>query len=404
MKICKVIKLVSRKIFILTLFPFSVVYFFSRFLVRPVKIVPLFSSRIGHYITNTDIFIANLQNTSLSQQKKFDYIFVDTPPISNMQIKKMIKRSYKLHSSLFFAVLVYLLKRLDNRNVFWVNLEVQMDRDIYDSLIHSKINFYFTNNELLEGEKFLEKFNLRKNQYVCLHVRDANYLKVVFPEQNYSYHDYRDTDINDYRLLCESLVSCGLKVLRMGKFMAKEIDFANTDIIDYASSSLRSDFLDIYLPSNSKFMISNGSGLDATASMFRKPNLYVNYPNISYPKLWEKNHFVAYKIFRDKISGALLNINELYSRGIETCWNSGHFSEANIELSSLNSHDLREIALEYNSFLDGEFRFSEIDSKNQSDFWNQFRLDPKIHNQNEIRCKISPFYLRKYHEIIEVNF
>jgi len=57
---------------------------------------------------------------------------------------------------------------------------------------------HFTNEEISLGENLLLKNGIDIKNIVCLIVRDSQYLKKTFPSQDFSYHDYRDCDIDNY--------------------------------------------------------------------------------------------------------------------------------------------------------------------------------------------------------------
>ena len=63
----------------------------------------------------------------------------------------------------------------------------------------------------------------------------------------------------------------------MGKNDETKLNYTCDNVIDYANSQYRSDFMDIYLTSKCEFFISSGGGLDGVAVIFDKPILYINY-------------------------------------------------------------------------------------------------------------------------------
>ena len=95
-------------------------------------------------------------------------------------------------------------------------------------------------NEIAESQKILLNNNIDiKKKFVCLNVRDAAYLSKMFPNQDMSYHDRRDANVNDYVNVIKHLISKNYIVIRMGKIMAEEVNYKNENFIDYAFSSFR---------------------------------------------------------------------------------------------------------------------------------------------------------------------
>ena len=77
------------------------------------------------------------------------------------------------------------------------------------------------------------------------------------------------------------LAERGYMVFRMGKIVEKPFNLDHPLILDYANSTYRSDFLDIWLLANCFFCISTGVGLEEVARIFRKPIVNVNYLPLS---------------------------------------------------------------------------------------------------------------------------
>ena len=117
-----------------------------------------------------------------------------------------------------------------------------------------------------------------KDKYICLAVRDGSYLRYRFLNKNFSYHDYRDSDISDYVPMAEFLTSQGYFVVRMGRFNSPMQKTNNPKIIDYANSKFTSDFADVYLYRNCDFVISTSTGIDRIGLLFRKKIGLVNLP------------------------------------------------------------------------------------------------------------------------------
>ena len=86
---------------------------------------------------------------------------------------------------------------------------------------------------------------VKNKNYVCLAVRDENYLNKMEPRGDWSYHDYRNSNIINYLEAADELTKRGYYVLRMGKNNKIKFETNNPMIIDYSFSKYRSDFMDI---------------------------------------------------------------------------------------------------------------------------------------------------------------
>jgi putative glycosyltransferase (TIGR04372 family) len=87
-------------------------------------------------------------------------------------------------------------------------------------------------------------------------VRDSTYLKFHQPYANFDYQNYRDCNIENFKLVSDYLTSLGYYVFRMGAKVAKPMLTKNKKIIDYATTGIRNEFLDIYLSAYCEFCIS----------------------------------------------------------------------------------------------------------------------------------------------------
>ena len=109
--------------------------------------------------------------------------------------------------------------------------------------------------------------------------KDSAYqFKKISAEQDYSYHDYRNYNIDDFILASEELAKKGYFVFRMGVVVNKPLVANNKKIIDYTNSNLRSDFMDIYLGAKCSFCVSTGLGFDDIPHIFNRPVALLSVP------------------------------------------------------------------------------------------------------------------------------
>ena len=159
-------------------------------------------------------------------------------------------------------------------------MSLKREHDV-DNLIEKYQPLNFTSEEETCGKKMLNRFGLKDDdKFVCLAVRDDAYQlrKVPSRFRDWSYHDYRNHDINNFVLAAEELARRGFYVFRMGVVVNKPLKSNNPKIIDYANSNFRSDFMDVYLGAKCSFCISTGSGFDFVPYIFRKPIVLMSIP------------------------------------------------------------------------------------------------------------------------------
>jgi putative glycosyltransferase (TIGR04372 family) len=190
-------------------------------------------------------------------------------------------------------------------------LKISISTD-YRVLDYSPPLIKFTPLEEDIGQNLLYKLGIKSNQkYICLAVRDGSYLEREFPNKDFTYHNYRDSEISDYIEMANYFIRNGYFVIRMGRINHPIITTHNK-FIDYANSQFRSDFADLYLFGNCEFVISTSTGMDRMGLIFRKQIGLVNLP------LPQEGEFlgallrlVMYKDVLDNKTGKVLTLLEL---------------------------------------------------------------------------------------------
>ena len=82
-------------------------------------------------------------------------------------------------------------------------------RDTKDLLKKSKPHLSFSSQEDIEGKKILKKFGLSEDsKFICLNVRDESYLN-NYLNKDWSYHNYRNGEINNFFLAAEEITKRG---------------------------------------------------------------------------------------------------------------------------------------------------------------------------------------------------
>ena len=198
-----------------------------------VRIGSLNSTRIGHFAANTELYLCE-QDAGLNVPKqRYVNLFYLIKPICNHQLATMWKRVMLIWP-------VWILAPID-----WVNRAIPGGRDhqtgdsyqgvfdVHNLLDRFSSHLQFTDEENVRGETDLLEMGIPTGTpFVCLIVRDSAYLDSYQPT-NWNYHNYRDSDINNYMLAAEELVQRGYYVIRMGVKVHQTIKPIHPNIIDY---------------------------------------------------------------------------------------------------------------------------------------------------------------------------
>jgi putative glycosyltransferase (TIGR04372 family) len=331
-----------------------------------------YGGRIGHFVFDTAMAAIIKRNNSEGA-----YLFYFLPNISNLHWAKMVKRELNVF---------YWVRLLDFANSFIPGGEdhsiipglnqAYTSRDINGLIYHSDFSFTFTNNETESVKKWLHTKGWKEGEkIVCFHVRDNEYL----PTKNWSYHDFRNSDVKTFIPAMELLANKGYWVIRMGKTMKEPIKTSHTKIIDFAFDKNRNDLIDIWLCANCELMISTGSGPDAISDVYRRPILHLNYLPSTELHSWSNATCYPKKLYW-KDSGLLLSFEEY-------CQNSFFYSERyeyfGINIVDLSPEEITNSVLEKIEIIEGKYIQSMEHEQLQNNFWDTALKNKKFSDINK---------------------
>jgi len=388
-----------RIIFSLPFLPVSFFIFISILLVSPIikiRIAALPTTRIGHFAKNVDLYIS--YKKYLQKKKTLD-IFFQEKFISNEYLYKIWKRNLLIGNRLIFTQ-VYLIICFFHANKHKIKF-IESDRDILN--IHSnpkiKKNIKFTFEEESLGYKILKRIGLKKHdKFVCLIVRDNNYLNTTHPDTDWSYHDYRDSDVKSYYLAAENLAKRGYYVLRMGNMNKEKLISNNKKIIDYSYSKFRSDFMDIFLSSKCSFTISNSAGLDALSKLFRKPIVWVNFVPIAWLPAFNANYVYLFKKHFSIKLDRELSLKEIFEYEVAGSLNSEMYKKKGIKLVENSPQEISDAALELDDMIKEKNFYYKNQENNNKLFWNIYEKKLIEYNFRDLHGKLLGRYSSKFLE------
>ena len=405
------------KILIFRLINFFLIIFFAvPILFIAILISPFYlfrfgiirSSRVGHFIANTELYLCKkklkLDNTKLH----FDVISYDSYGISNSFLEKNYKREINVYPNFMVKPITDLLNYFKNKNSFTQKFQINTlnaggDRDIDGLLYKIQHSFKFDHKDISIIEKQLKHFNLDfSSKFICLNVRDEAYLNKTFPQGDWNYHNYRNWNIQNFIKASESLTKRGYKVIRMGKIVKEKMSTNNPMIIDYANSEYKSDLLDIYLHTKCFFTATTGTGIDLGSYVSRRPMAWIVVPVASFYSF--KNNFFATKHHKHLDTKQKLTLSEIFEMGLA---NYGSKIESNNEiiLEQLNDDEINSYLLEVLDILEGKFVWNEDDKKLQSEFWNKYKFLIDKYKLNHLHKNyeaiFSPIHLKNNPELLK---
>jgi len=390
-EIIRKIKLFPKYILDYFFFLFFTPIFFLLFLIAKIfkyKIVTnqVICWRLGHFLGNTDFFISNKKNIPNNDKIIFLWYLPCEP--CNYFFYKKLKNKINIVPSFIGQSLEAI------SNIFYKK-NINTDRDIFNYLDSSPPNFQFTNSELEEGFRFLSSLGISKtDKFVCLNVRDEAYLRQQLPWWDWSYHNYRNCNIENYSDAAIELANKGFYVFRMGAIVNKPFDLKHPKIFDYASNGMRTEFLDIFLGAHCAFAISNGTGFDAVPYIFRRPILYVDHVPLGIINSFSKRFLITTKKVWSEDYKRYLTFEEIFSSGIGYDL-SGNLSKyhGNLSFHESNSKEIKSYVDEMILRNEKKWVDTKKDKYNQKIFWSIYEKREGIHGK--IKSIISTNFLRK---------
>ena len=357
-------------------FPLSFFFFILSFIIK-IRFGSIRSQRIGHFIINTEFYLIEKKRDKI---KYLDILYTDKI-ICNFHIYKMIKRKIYLFPSFFLHVHKF-FKLFSNKN-FEINILNYGARDTNNFLRKYKQQIDFSEEECSNAKKiFIENFGFDPDEkkIVYLTVRDSEYLKRQFPKNDWSYHNYRDWNVNYFLPASEYLANLGYKVFRMGKITNQALKIDHPNIFDYANSKSRSDILDIFIAKKSYFAVSTGLGIDNAPLLFRKPIAMIHLP-------FEFSYFHNHNLNMTQhhyctIEKKNLSISEIFKKGSEINfkYNTDSYKKLKINLVPNSTDEIIDFIKEMHLKLNNTKIVDANDLKLEKKFWDVFNYNLKKYN------------------------
>ena len=394
--------LVSIPINIIAILPCLIIRLISPWIIIRIEKFPC--SNFGTLVEVPALYLCKKKlKIDLPKKKYLDFVYIpNNQKVYNRQLVKMWKRKFNFLSGYLLGPISRVNRLIPGWKTHAIEImSFKREHDI-DNLIEKYQPLNFINEEEIKGKKILNKFGLKdEDKFVCLAVRDSAYQqkKVSSHYRDWSYHDYRNHDINNFVLAAEELARRGYYIFRMGVVVNKPLNSNNPKIIDYANSNLRSDFMDIYLGAKCSFCISTGFGFDYLPYIFRKPIALMSLP-VGDLRTHSEKFLLLTKHHILKKEKRKLSLSEIFSLGLAWTYDTKNFEKKGVELVDYSPEEIKDMAIEMAENLDFKKKLNPEDEKLQKTFKNLFASN--IKNINYLEEVKSPFH--KFHGKIRSRF
>lgn len=250
-----------------------------------LRIVPLNVSRFGHSLHDLDYRLTERDTLRANPMPWFlvTPFRVDLPVASRLvvsvwrtQVRRKIRATWLpafVGVPLVWAVArLGLISRLVVYNPKKIGGRFHAGSDVYGFTLNHFPNFQLSEKLMTKAKaKVLEMGLNPEGEFVCLHVRETGYHSAQARGLYVETTRFRNGDTETVSLAATQLAGLGYQVIRMG--VNEQVKFGVADermIFDYATNGFRSELLDLYLVAKSRFVLTNGTGLDGAAQVFRK--------------------------------------------------------------------------------------------------------------------------------------
>ncbi len=243
----------------------------------------------------------------------------------------------------------------------------------------------------MRGEEALRKLGIPEDAwFVCVHSREGGY-----SPRDEHIHAYRNSAIGDYGLAMEAIVERGGWCVRMGDATMAPLP-ETKGVVDYARSSLKSDWMDIFLCARTRFFLGNTSGLCIVSTIFGRPSALANmaplaaaYPvgasDIGIPMLLERS------------SGEVVPFGEALSDSMADFRWADLYRENGLRTVNNSPEEIRDLAVEMLDRLEGKPRDDERAERLQQAFRDHYRPG---HYTYGAASRMGSAFLEKYAHLI----
>jgi len=367
-----------RKFFFLIVYSIIAIFFLPIFFIFRlfsniilIRFGELPSNRIGHFANDVNHYLCNLKNKKNFFSLDFFYL---TKPICNYKLVKIFSNYlYILPKFLVFPFFLINRVKYIGSSKHNIILTPITGRSLVDQNFFNKNNYIFNKKDILYGSSFLKNFGISNNdKYICLIVRDGEYLKEYEPQKNWDYHNYRDCDINNFKIVSNYLTNLGYYVFRMGAKVSKPMITNNKRVIDFATMGIRNEFLDIFLVAHCEFSITTHLGFDSLIEMFDKPLVCVSVAPIAHVRSVNKKHLTIFKHHLTIKNQKNLNLSEIFELGLANALDSKNYTDKEINLIENSPEEIKEATIEMLKLMQNNFLRDPSKEFLELKFWNIF--------------------------------
>lgn len=241
------------------------------------------------------------------------------------------------------------------------------------------------------GMAALEDLGLPKDAwYVAVHAREGGYS----PKDEYI-HGHRNSAIDAVVLAAEEIARRGGWCIRMGDASMSPMP-PTPNVIDYATSRFKSDWMDVFLCANTRFFLGNTSGLCLVSALFQVPSVLVNMIPIGACFGMGPDDISIPKTILDE-NGTRLSFAEIMGSEIADYRMHELYEQRGLSVVENTPEEVRDVTIEMLDRLDGKW----VETPEDRILQQRFRALMQPHHYcYQTRSKLGAMYLRQNQEAL----
>jgi len=352
---------------------------------KKFRIAIMRTDRLGHLSLNIHLFFIRRKIGAL---ENFHYLLI-SPSIKSKKVANV---------PLLLMFIAY-SKKVENVRIIcssflhffftFFQVEFRNSQLLFDLTMESKESEFslgiktvsFSEKQKIYGESVLKRMPIPKNKkIVSIFARDSSYLNNKYPKKDWSYHSYRDCDIETYIEAIRYLINKNYVVIRVGSEYSKKLNFTDENYFEYSLSDYKSAFMDLFIIYKSKFVIGSTSGATDVAAVFNVPFVGVNYAPFIESPLGKDDIFIQKKIINS--DGVIVPFKDIIDNEEYYLHNGVKLSnDFGISYIDNSPDDILGVTIEMHNILNSDFILNKNQQKLLERYQNEYCQKNKSTNR-----------------------
>ncbi len=363
-----------------------------------IKVVNIVTSRIGHLCVDADCYI---KEEILGKHPKYRAVILSQPRRGTVANEHMLSYWERYFAVIRSPVLCRLLKPLlknpltcfdVSRYAFAVNESADFPwiQDAYHKSGGRPL-LSLSAEDQQRGWDALQRLGMpRAAWFVSIHCREDGYRPGG--EQT-----YRNATIDSYFSAMETIVERGGWVIRLGD-QSMEVISPRKNVIDYAHTDAKSDWMDIFLCASCKLLLGSASGLAAVSGVFGVPSAIAHQTPMSVVLPFLPDDIGIPKLVYSQTENRYLKFAEILRSPIGNFRHGYLLDDAQVCGVDNRPEDVNALLIEMLDRIDGKLSYTDEDNMLQERF--KSLMGPTHYSYRSV-ARIGRDFLREYSFLLD---